>query len=159
MLHRVHAGHMQHIHNIITQGHRPPDQRIDVPAYQIVRVLVITAKHTAFRVGGDQRVQGGVILSGGAFTDENLHARGDFVVRFLQRIALVIRGDPGRGIALHGGATQSWGMPVNRAPVLLRQADFSHDLRVLGQHPRHVHHLAEIRQPLRSQELANVCSR
>jgi hypothetical protein len=31
-------------------------------------------------------------------------------------------------------------MPVNRAPILLRRTDFGHDLRVLGQHPRHVHH-------------------
>ena len=152
----IERGRLQHIHHLVAQVDGLTHQHVDMDVVQLVGVLVVGAEHQPVGMGGHQRYQGLEVTGGTALTDEDLHAEADFLQGTRQAETLVVGGDARPHVFLQVVARHRRRMAVDRLPVPLGGGDFPHQLRVLVDDARVVHHLREVIDVVVGHQLLNV---
>ena len=142
--HRIHARRLQHIEQRHPVGHGAGAKLVDVTLEQIVRMFVVAAEHTRFRMLGEQGPEFLEVFRGRAFADENFLTEREFLPRLVDLETFVVGFDSGRDIGLQFLAPQSGRMAVNALPVTFRDGQFFHHQRITMDHAGEVHHFGEI---------------
>ena len=137
--HGRHAVRHQRIHS---RRDDMGDDGIEMPFLRNVqRIAVIRAKRDIRRIlKRDDRHQLIKIPCRGPFTDEDVHAARNLLLRFLHSTCFVAVADAGEHVCVQSVAGKQRAMAVD----IVEQAELRHDLRIFKQHAGHVH---EFRQP------------
>jgi hypothetical protein len=135
------AENIEHLH---TLGHGPRAQAIDMAFHEVVRMLVVAAKHAAVRMFVEQRPKFAEILGRRSLADEDLLPEGQLFEGLLQLETFMVGLDAGRNIGFEVRPAQAWGVSVDALAVFLGDVDFPHDVGIAVDDTGEIHHFREV---------------
>ena len=139
----IDTGSHEDVPEVVALGKGTLHQEVDMSAYEVVGVTVVSTQHHHIGRLFDERTELGKVLGSAALADDDLHARRYAGTALVEVRALMVGSDTCQGIALALVAHQSGSMTIHRLTVGKGCLQLAHHLRVGTKHTRVVHHLAQ----------------
>ena len=155
MLYRIQAGRAENIEEFHAFGPGSGTEPVDVVEQQVIGVFVVTAKHDAAGILGQEIDQCLKVFGCRPFADENFHPFFDFFQAFFKAKALMIRSDTCSDVLIEIAARKPRGMAVNGLAVFMCQLQFFHYLRIFVDDPGIVHHFRQVENFILLQKFVN----